>query len=900
MATKLFLRNTQDNGIGATYYDLLPNTAGSSTDTAVVNTTASGTEIQFTKTADGSIAQWITPPLSAGATLTTTDISLWLHESNMNANIGGRYRVFKRDSGGTETEVGGGPFNDGVELTVNTPTEMLWAGNITDTAFSAGDRILLKVYITNVGTMATGFTGTLTFNGADAATGDSFFNINETLSFVINGNATPAGVEAASALGTAVGSGNGTASPSGLEAASALGTATADGTTGGGTNVTDDFNRANGTLGSNWTTPTGANAFAIDTNRAIGNIGGFEWVGANYTGATFSNDQSAQVKFDFNGSTSSSGIMDVHVRASNSARTYYFLQVNCAGNWFVGRQVTGTETILFDYNDFPAVVFADDDVGKLEASGSGASIVIKAYRNGVQIGTDHSDTSGGIDSGNPGMALFNLGTGGGSGTPVIDDFAAADLGGSPNGDATPEGVSATSALGTSTASGNGTANPSGLEAISALGTATATASANAAPTGQGTTGELGTTVGSGTGNVSPSGLEAASALGTAVAGVSVVASPSGLEVTSALGTSVATGNGQANPSGLEATSALGTSTVSGEGIAAPSGLELTSALGTAIASTAENGNATPSGIEATTALGTSTASGDGVGSPSGIEATSGLGTVVASVSVIASPSGLEAASALGTSVASGDAQSAITGLEATTALGTVTTSGTATTSPSGLELTSALGTATATGAGAGEATPAGVAATAAVGTATASGAGNTTPSGLAAVIELGTAVASSATNGEATPTGVAVTSELGTVSTSGTANVLVAGVSSTSAVGTAEARADAIIAAFGLELDSELGLPVGTANADISVTGLGATSALGIILAQGDANAVVAGLSMLAEIGLLQTAFQDLDYTLSTRLLLTVFELAVTSGNTTILEEVINTLRLEIDNVNSG
>jgi hypothetical protein len=722
-------------------------------------------------------------------------------------------------------------------------------------------------------------------------------------------NATPSGVEAASALGTAVGSGNGTASPSGLEATSALGTATADGTTGGGTNVTDDFNRADGGLGSNWTTPTGANAFAIDTNRAIGNIGGFEWVGANYTGATFSNDQSAQVKFDFNGSTSSNGIMDVHVRASNSARTYYFLQVNCAGNWYVGRQVTGTETILFDFNDFPAVVFADDDVGKLEVSGSGASIVVKAYRNGVQIGTDYSDTSGGIDSGNPGIALFNLGTGGGSGTPVIDDFAAADLGGSPDGNAEPSGVSATSALGTSTASGNGTASPSGLEVTSALGTVTATASANAAPTGQSTTSALGTAVGSGTGNVSPSGLEATSALGTAVASVNVIASPSGLEVTSALGTSTTTGTGQASPSGIEATSALGTSVASGNGTAAPSGLELTSALGTATASSAENGNATPSGIEATTALGTSTASGNGVGSPSGLEATSSLGTVVASVSVIASPSGLEAASALGTSIATGDAQSAITGLEATTALGTVTTSGTAIAAPSGLELTSALGTATATGAAAGEATPAGVAATAAIGTPTASGDGNTTPAGLEAASALGTATASSATNGEATPAGVAATSELGTVSTSGTANIVVTGVSATSALGTAEARADAIVAAFGLDLDIELGLPVGTANAEISVTGLDATSALGTILAQGDANAVVTGLSMLAEIGLLQTAFQDLEYTLSTRLLLSVVaeiveaELAITSvnsGNRTILEEVLNNLRLEINNVNSG
>jgi hypothetical protein len=182
MATKLFLRNTQANGIGATYYDMIID-AGSATDTAVVNTTAAGTEIQFTKTAGGSVIQFVSGRAPAGGfTLTTTDISLWMHESNMNANIGGRYRVFKRTGAGVETELGGGPFNDGVEFGTSA-AEMLWTGNVTDTAFAENDRILLKIYITNVGTMATGFTGTLTFNGADGATGDSFFNIAETITF---------------------------------------------------------------------------------------------------------------------------------------------------------------------------------------------------------------------------------------------------------------------------------------------------------------------------------------------------------------------------------------------------------------------------------------------------------------------------------------------------------------------------------------------------------------------------------------------------------------------------------------------------------------------------------------------------------------------------------------------
>lgn len=189
MATKLFLRNTTTNGITDTgdgiLYDMI-TTAGSSSDTATTNTTASGTEIQATKTAGGSTIAWISGRVPAGGfTLTTTDISMWQQESNNAANIGGRYRIFKRAANGTVTELGGGPFDDGVEMSTSN-REDTWTGNNTDTAFAEDDRILIRYYLTNIGTMGGSRTGTLTFNAADAATGDSFFNINETVSFKAN------------------------------------------------------------------------------------------------------------------------------------------------------------------------------------------------------------------------------------------------------------------------------------------------------------------------------------------------------------------------------------------------------------------------------------------------------------------------------------------------------------------------------------------------------------------------------------------------------------------------------------------------------------------------------------------------------------------------------------------
>lgn len=188
MATKLFLRNTTTNGIdgGGTviYYDMV-TTAGAASDTDVVDSVASGTEIQWTQETVSDIeVQWVSGRAPVGGfTLTTTDISIWAQESAMTVNAGGRYRVFKRTLAGVETEVLGGPFDDGVEFGT-AATEMLWTGDVTDTVFIEDDRILLKIYITNAPTLTMGAgTCTLTFNAADAATGDSFFNIAETVVF---------------------------------------------------------------------------------------------------------------------------------------------------------------------------------------------------------------------------------------------------------------------------------------------------------------------------------------------------------------------------------------------------------------------------------------------------------------------------------------------------------------------------------------------------------------------------------------------------------------------------------------------------------------------------------------------------------------------------------------------
>jgi len=170
------------------YYDMLVDSFGTTTETSVTDTTASGTEIQVTNNAADDIELvWVSGRTPAGGfTLTSlTAINMWFHESSMNANCGGRIRLFRRETNGTETELAGGPFNDGVEFGT-VAAQMDWTANPTDTAFAEDERLVLKVYLTNVGAMGGGFTCTLTFNGASGATGDSLITLNETVAFKAN------------------------------------------------------------------------------------------------------------------------------------------------------------------------------------------------------------------------------------------------------------------------------------------------------------------------------------------------------------------------------------------------------------------------------------------------------------------------------------------------------------------------------------------------------------------------------------------------------------------------------------------------------------------------------------------------------------------------------------------
>src|SRR5262245_11082836 len=122
MATQLFLRERGTSAIGR-FGDLMTTRGPASFSdsyggVAGTDTVASGTQIQFTHQTSGEPAEWISGRSPAGGwTLAgTVTFNLRALESSMNANCGARARLFKRTAAGTETEIGGGPWDDGVEF----------------------------------------------------------------------------------------------------------------------------------------------------------------------------------------------------------------------------------------------------------------------------------------------------------------------------------------------------------------------------------------------------------------------------------------------------------------------------------------------------------------------------------------------------------------------------------------------------------------------------------------------------------------------------------------------------------------------------------------------------------------------------------------------------------------
>lgn len=175
--TSMYARRTSLNGIG-NFFDLLPAFTSQTAATAVVNSPGSGTgERQWTRTAGGVNLEFISPRLkdfyyfdAPDPTAAAVFCSFVASESSTNANLAPRFKLF-RYRNGTETLIH-----------MNTATAELLTGaaptvisgynanngganySVVPTSFQPDDRVILRLYITNVGGNFGAGTATVTYD----------------------------------------------------------------------------------------------------------------------------------------------------------------------------------------------------------------------------------------------------------------------------------------------------------------------------------------------------------------------------------------------------------------------------------------------------------------------------------------------------------------------------------------------------------------------------------------------------------------------------------------------------------------------------------------------------------------------------------------------------------------
>lgn len=162
------------------------------------------------------------------------------------------------------------------------------------------------------------------------------------------------------------------------------------------TAISDNFNRPDGSLGSNWTTVTGASAPAISGNQVT--AGTPNTANAAYWSANaFTNDQYAQAQFTTPEVSGQYG-PGVAVRLSASGHGYFLWYGNADNTVTIFRMdAPGT---LVTLKQSGALTISTSDTWRLEADGG----YLSAYQNGnlvLQAIDDH------YTSGSPGVWLYN-------------------------------------------------------------------------------------------------------------------------------------------------------------------------------------------------------------------------------------------------------------------------------------------------------------------------------------------------------------------------------------------------------------------------------------------------------------------------------------------------------------
>lgn len=197
--------------------------------------------------------------------------------------------------------------------------------------------------------------------------------------------------------------------------------------------ATDNFNRADGPVGSDWSyirnTAWTGNPPEVKTNTVSGRAGGTNYQVIRWNGAgSFSNDQYAKatlVAYGYYGNDYLGGVV-VRCSADTDANAdYYAFYVrdnnpnasNKTAN--LVKRVNGTETTIATIT---GTNWDNGDTVELEVEGT----TLRIYRNGTQIGSDYTGQTD-LSTGKPGLAM-----GGDYSGPLValDNWEGGDITGS--------------------------------------------------------------------------------------------------------------------------------------------------------------------------------------------------------------------------------------------------------------------------------------------------------------------------------------------------------------------------------------------------------------------------------------------------------------------------------------
>lgn len=220
---------------------------------------------------------------------------------------------------------------------------------------------------------------------------------------------------------------------------------------------------------------------------------------------------------------------------------------------------------------------------------------------------------------------------------------------------------------------NGTATPDGISAIASVGTVVATGDAVIAAVGVTTQSDVGSALETGDAQVSPAGVSMTAAVGTTVESSDATVAPAGVSMLADVGSASVQGDGLATPDGVAMAASVGTVDASAEsfggaqlgafqlGAASLGGssaedeivvpLPLPVAEVDAVAPllpprprrVVRHAVARPAGVQARAMVGRAAASGSATVDPAGVEMVVAIGTVTASADASVQPAGVKAA-----------------------------------------------------------------------------------------------------------------------------------------------------------------------------------------------------------------------------------------------------------------